>query len=485
MEAASADAGMGATPGEPAVLKHGRMEIHGGQPIKFVETDVELRLTIPADQREEASSAGKAIKGYRTAAKELLAGRYKELRALAPAFLREPCAVSVVCCSDGLIVRYDRTSDAEPKVRSGAVNEPLSKVAPAFSDGLIHFPQDANTYNPGEGVQIELAKFDVTTGQALQSAAFRPLVYASLTVPENVQLPAAPHRPTPLISMTNQVEVAMEGEIVEAEPALNAVERATPFVSRSQLELPVGWLALEFYPRLGAPRWNPQFAPLWAETDLLAAVAREQFRSAQFASLDPNVDARKNFLRVVAEFESLLSGPEEPAHQFLKSHPELLNLTHVAFWSKLPLGDRVTDFVFKSPTQEYLLVEIESPLRELFRKDGHPRAELTHAISQIIDWRVFIENNLGKVQTELGLVGMPANPESLIVIGRASALNPENRRKLATLHGQVPNLKILTYDDLIADVKASAENLFGPLGLTGTNVEFYLMPAKEKKKGQH
>ena len=102
----------------------------------------------------------------------------------------------------------------------------------------------------------------------------------------------------------------------------------------------------------------------------------------------------------------------------------------------------------------------------MFRKDGQQREELTHAFNQIIDWRIFIENNLQKVQEEIGLVGMSPSPRSLVVIGRSSGLTAENRRKLATLQGQIPRLRILTYDELIQTAKAMAENLFGPLDIT-------------------
>jgi hypothetical protein len=66
---------------------------------------------------------------------------------------------------------------------------------------------------------------------------------------------------------------------------------------------------------------------------------------------------------VLEELESLLAGPEEPAHQFLKVHTELISPTHDAMWSKKAFGDTVSDFVFREPPDDYLLVEIEAPHR--------------------------------------------------------------------------------------------------------------------------
>jgi len=279
-----------------------------------------------------------------------------------------------------------------------------------------------------------------------------------------------------LISVENQFEIMLAGEIRDAQPSPRSLEKVHEFVTRSMVEMPVGWAALEFYPQFEADYWKPEFAPLWAETDLLATAARMQFRNGQFASIDPHSEARKSFQSVITEFEALLGGPEEPAHQFLKRHPELLSPTHKRVWSKLPLGNRITDFVFCGQNEDYLLVEIESPVREVFRRDGQQREQLTHAIDQITDWRIFIENNLATVRNELGLTGISVNPDSLVVIGRTSGITEENRRKLATIQNQNPKLRILTYDDVIQNAKAVAENLFGPLGLAGNNIEIYLKP---------
>lgn len=232
------------------------------------------------------------------------------------------------------------------------------------------------------------------------------------------------------------------------------------------------------YPTFQPDYWKPEFAPAWAETDLLAAVARRQIAETQLATIDPNVAARRAFKSVLEELARLLEGPEEPAHQFLKQHPEILCPANTASWSKLPLGGHVTDFVFREPANEYLLVEIESPLRGLFRRDGQQREELTHAFNQITDWRIFIEDNLHHVQEDLGLVGISSNPRSLLVIGRSAALSDDDRRKLATLQSQIPRLRILTYDELIQSSRAVAENLFGPLDIAGHNLEIYYPPTR-------
>lgn len=452
------------TPSGSTEGKLGRIEIQPGKPLRFVE-EAPPAAAIGASGIDEteawrnARRAGATIKTYREAAKALL------------------------CCNDGILIRYDAADVDQPKVRSGAVDASLAVLAPQFSDSLIHFPSDSTSYDPGPGgIELHLAKFDLASGKEEPISTMRPLIYVSSTMPQTPTLLPPSHRPMPLISMTNEMEIVLSGVVLpaEGEPAPQVVAKSQEFVARGTMALQVGWRAIEVYPRFDPTHWNPEYAPLWAETDLLAAVARRQLRDAQFTALDPNLGARKTFARLISELEELLDGPEEPAHQFLKANPALLSPTHLVCWSKLPFGDRFSDFVFREPGGDYLLVEIESPLRELFRKDGQQRQELTHALNQILDWRVHLENNLSAMRDGLGLSGISSNPKSLIVIGRSSTLSEENRLKLTTLQNQIPNLRILTYDDLIRSVTAVAENLFGPLDIMTSNGEIYFAPSRPR-----
>ena len=463
--------------------KRGRLEVRGGQPLAFVE-DSQAGDQIPeppAELQKAASQVAATIKAYRDAAKSLLTGKYSDLREFAPSHLREPCDTAIICCRNGIIVRYDVGTEGATKIRSGAIDGTLTELAPKFSDLVLHFPLDRESYDPGPdaGIKLELAKVNFETGASEPISTVRIVILASVTFDAGVPIPPPPSRPQCLVSCTNELHLIMSGFVVPADAkTAGNIDRTREFVARGAIKLQVGWQALEVYPMFQSDYWRPEFAALWAETDLLAAVARRQFADTQLAAIDPNVGARRGFKNVLEELSRLLDGPEEPAHQFLKQHPEILCPANTASWSKLRLGMRVTDFVFREPGNDYLLVEIESPLRELFRKDGQQRGELTHAFNQITDWRIFIEDNLREVQEELGLVGMSANPRSLIVIGRSTTLSEDDRRKLTTLQNQIPRLRILTYDDLIQSSKAVAENLFGPLDFTGQNLEIYYLPPR-------
>jgi hypothetical protein len=235
------------------------------------------------------------------------------------------------------------------------------------------------------------------------------------------------------------------------------------FIVHAVVPLPVGWQAIEIYPRLDESYWKPEYAPSWAKLDLLGAIARRNAVETALQQLDGRGAARQRYAKLLEEFEALLTGPEEPCHQFLKSHPELISPTHDAYWSKLPFGDYVSDFVFREPHNDYQLVEIEAPHRQLFRKDGHPRQPLTHAISQIRDWVAYIQENRGRVENELGLAGISVTPRALVVIGRSGSLTEVNRRSMTMMQGEQPRLTILTYDDLLQRSRAELERLLGPL----------------------
>ena len=154
---------------------------------------------------------------------------------------------------------------------------------------------------------------------------------------------------------------------------------------------------------------------VWAELDILAALAQANAVSSELNAIDSRAATRKRYADLLEEFERLLAGPEEPVHQFLKSHPELLCPTMERSWSKLPFGDRISDFVFREPHNDYELVELEAPIRELFRRDGQQREELTHAVNQILDWLQYIANNKEKVESELGLQGISTRARTTLV----------------------------------------------------------------------
>jgi Domain of unknown function (DUF4263) len=450
-----------------------------GQPIEL--TDLAQR-----SDAGPVSAVSKAIaltlKSYLRAGRELVDGAYRSVRDLAPPIFRVPCHVYAVCCPDGVLVRYDAAGAEEPMAGFADSPESLAKVSAQFSDYLVHSPDDPATYVPehlGPSVALHIRGEYGTT----ELAQFSPLIIAPKMLPAGFPVPRPSERPPCLASVNREIQLEVHGEIPSSEASYGAISSSPEqFIARIVTPLPVGWQAIEIYPRLDETYWKPEYAGAWAKHDLESAIAQRNAIEMAFYQLDGRGAARDRYAEIIGEFEALLSGPEEPCHQFLKSHPELICPTHDAYWSKKVFGAHVSDFVFREPHNDYLLVEIEAPHRLLFRKDGHPRQALNHAISQIRDWVRFIQENKAKVEQELGLFGISAAPRSLVVIGRSSSLTEENRSALSVMQTDQPRLTILTYDDLLRRARTQLERLLGPFFVKGPNVNIYFFRTDRTSK---
>ncbi len=453
-------------------LKKCEISVQPGQPLQFTDTPgADTSNAVPSSIDK---AIGRTLDAYTRAARKLLESKYAGQKDIAPPHMRGPSSITIIRCTDGLLVRYDLASEGQEKIGLFWSNDSLADVAPQFSEQLIYFPADPKTYIPTPGgLEFALTITDPKTGATDVPIRIRPLIYGSL-LPNGFQMPLPPARPPCLISIYNETDFYLGGTLVPAGIAMEqAGSDAVEFVAYRRFKLPVGWQAIEIYRPLGEEYWKPEYAPIWAELDILAAIAQKNAITLKLNRLDGRGATRKHYAALLKEFETLLDGPEEPTHQFLKQHPEILCPTHQQMWSKLPFGSRVSDFVFREAYNDYLLVEIEAPIRELFRKDGQQREELTHAINQIADWIQFIVDNKQEVEGKLGLPGISANARTLVVIGRSASLSDENRRKLVTLQAQQSKLRILTYDDLLASCRAHLERILGPLTLPEQNVELY------------
>jgi Domain of unknown function (DUF4263) len=453
------------------MLRQAEIRVEPGKPLQIVEATDDLSALLPRPTSTD-HAVGRTIAAYTKEARKLLDGRYASQKELAPVHLREKNNITVLHCNDGIIVRYDPCSDDKGQLIGGKLEAPLSTAAPLISEQLIHFPDDPKTYVPAPGgLEFSLTVTDGKTGNTTTPLKIRQLLYGTTILPSGFEMPSPPARPPCFASVYCEADFHIQG--VLQPPAGPTAAAPEQFITHSRFRLPVGWRAIEIYPLLGEEYWKPEYAAMWAELDLLGAIAQRNAVTSNLKSLDGRGAARKRYAKLFEEFETLLAGPEEPAHQFLKQHPEILCPTHDRMWSKLGFGDRKSDFVFREPHDDYLLVEIEAPVRQIFRQDGQQREELTHAINQIVDWLQYISDNKQGVEQDLGLQGISTNPRTLVVIGRSASLTADNRRKLETLQAQQNKLRILTYDDVLAAARANLERILGPLGFGGQNIDFY------------
>lgn len=180
--------------------------------------------------------------------------------------------------------------------------------------------------------------------------------------------------------------------------------------------------------------------------------------------LDARLLLNESLLR---EYRALLdSAPEreQQLHDFLIQNPVFLDPLAVEIRNKHALGDDFkTDFVIRRFNDEYLLVEIEKSVDQLFTEEGHLTAKVTHAVGQVLDFQTWIAENIAYARTKLPTIG---RPEGLVVIGRSSHLDERRKRKLEEENfSRRGHVRIVTFDDLHVRADAVYQNMLRrPIG---------------------
>jgi len=449
-----------------------------GKPIQMLDESIEVLEPLPSNKQAEIKQIADTIKQYLDEAENLIKNKYNEAESLVPEHLKNPGIALVSFCNDGLIIRYDRKLEKKG-IGIAIVEKEISEVAPLISENVIHCEYDIDSLNKKHGIgpEITMYKTDASTGHSIEISKVK-IGFRSLIKKPVGSLPKPPQKPYCLLSVYNQLEINIIGELLDD---ATTMRKGRQFLIRSLIKLPVGWECVEIFPFFSTEGWKPEYAKVWAENDILKSIVRNQLREAKLNSLDPNAAARQQYAALLTSYKSLLdSHPdrEEALQKFLAENPSILCPTFIRVWPKLALGNRVTDFVFKEASGDYLLVELEKSTHKLFLANGHTSRELNHARGQILDWKRYIEDNLATVQRELGLRDISSNPKGLIVIGRSSSLTASNRRKMVALENESPRLKILTYDDVLLNAKITIENFLGPLDGEMGNTEIYYLPQK-------
>ncbi|HIJ79526.1 MAG: DUF4263 domain-containing protein [Desulfobulbaceae bacterium] len=161
--------------------------------------------------------------------------------------------------------------------------------------------------------------------------------------------------------------------------------------------------------------------------------------------------AHSEIVKTVNSFNLLLDAErdEKPFQLFLEKNPVMLARFHAKklFIKPNILGKFETDFAILDSMNQLLLIELERPMA-LFKKDGHPRAGLIHAYSQVRDWLHEYSKHPGAV-----LEGINIKPDEVmavkgvVIAGRASKENAKHlQRHLAQPFYN--DIEFLTLEDL-------------------------------------
>ena len=252
------------------VRKTAQVAVEPGKPLRFQVGD---SSEVPTSSAALPEALGKTFRAYLDSLKQLLATRYGHAADAVPAYMKGPCQVTVLRCTDALVVRYDVVDDDDTaKVRVIDTAQPVETVAPAFSDAVVHAPSDPTNWSPtAQGPKLSMFIRDPTGLAPREVMSFSPMIVISPKWPEGVPYPAPPSRPSPVASLLNEFDFEMTGVMEDVTPAAPREVRTEPthFTLRSRIVLQTGWRAIEVYPLLDLSHWLPEAASQWAEIDLL------------------------------------------------------------------------------------------------------------------------------------------------------------------------------------------------------------------------
>ena len=174
------------------------------------------------------------------------------------------------------------------------------------------------------------------------------------------------------------------------------------------------------------------------------------------------VPAIERLREILSEYMRLLEQSPVREHllqTYLTNHPILLNPSYRAVHPQFRLGaEYIADFAIEIYDGNYTLVEIEKPTDRLYLNNGDPSSALTHAEQQVLNWQSWVRQNVAYLRYESNLV--MNDPEGLVVIGRRSQLNGDERQKLdernRSLRG---HLQIVTFDTLSMRLAQIIDNI--------------------------
>jgi hypothetical protein len=223
--------------------------------------------------RSKIGRLGQTLKAYLRATRDLVERRYAELRDYVPEHMTSACTPTAFLLDDGIIVRYDLVDNPELKVFAGFIAGSISEWVPRLSELVVYCTHDPASFDIGDkGLTIAWSR-QSPQGEITPITSGRIAIVAPIG--DTKSQAQAGTRPTAIVSVNNEFEFVLVGETVPLDG-----KREQQFLVRNRLRAPVGWRTIEVYPEFSPDVWNPDIAPLWAETDLLAAVARRNLREA-------------------------------------------------------------------------------------------------------------------------------------------------------------------------------------------------------------
>jgi len=189
---------------------------------------------------------------------------------------------------------------------------------------------------------------------------------------------------------------------------------------------------------------------------------RDQSASAINLMLETVVQGALNISDTLCHQLEVLIGsnfPERIYQEFFEKCPAFIDPLASSIVERQHMGEMWrSDFVIRRLDDQYIFVEIEKPQDSPFTSYPHPSAALSHALGQVLNWFVWVEDNIAYAQSH-GFPGIHS-PRGVVVIGRNSDLTPRQLRLLKSLNDNLhPRIHIETYDDVLVNARNIIRNL--------------------------
>lgn len=161
----------------------------------------------------------------------------------------------------------------------------------------------------------------------------------------------------------------------------------------------------------------------------------------------------------IQDYERKINSPKigEPELQdFLLDNPIIIDRRITKLIPKKSLGgENYPDFIAVLHNKRHVLIEIETPAKRLYTKDGHPTSDFSQADQQIQDylrWANEDKDYLRKPMREIPLPDISVeNTSGLLIIGMKRDLSLEEERKLERKRFECKNYRIETFDELLIE----------------------------------
>ncbi len=185
------------------------------------------------------------------------------------------------------------------------------------------------------------------------------------------------------------------GHFVHADVATNYSGTVT--ISGSASRAMVGIEGIKEYlsehPAFKQARDEELLDPVLRALDYVEEVIEKQ----EIERIKDKPEHKEEYRQKIEDYRKLIDDDEEePAFQsFFKENPNFLIGDQIRSESKPEFGSEFEpDFLIESSSSLHWIIEIEKPRKKIFRKDTQPRADFTHAETQIRDYMRWVRRNI-------------------------------------------------------------------------------------------